>query len=106
MKSKEELFFGDIHNHCNISYAHGDLEDALNNAKERLDFCSITGHAHWPDIPERNEHTDHIVDFHERGFEKLKGNWRETLRVLQEAEVPGEFLTFPGFEVHSSAHGD
>ena len=106
MKSKEELFFGDIHNHCNISYAHGDLRDALNNAKQRLDFCSITGHAHWPDIPERNGRTDHIVDFHEKGFEKLKGNWQETLRILEEAEDPGEFLTFPGFEVHSSAHGD
>ncbi|MFP4536573.1 MAG: hypothetical protein ACLFNP_12670 [Spirochaetaceae bacterium] len=101
-----KLFYGDIHNHCNISYAHGNLSDALENARQRLDFCSVTGHAHWTDIPERNERTDHIVDFHERGFEKLKSNWRATLETLRVAEEPGSFLTFPGFEVHSSAHGD
>lgn len=101
-----KVYFGDIHNHCNISYAHGDLSDAIENAKQRLDFCSITGHAHWTDIPERNERTGHIVDFHEKGFEKLKGNWEESLRILKSADEPGNFITFPGFEVHSSAHGD
>jgi hypothetical protein len=100
------VYFGDIHNHCNISYAHGDLVDAIKNAAQRLDFCSVTGHAHWTDLPERNERTDHIVDFHEEGFEKLRKNWQGTLKTLKEAEKPGRFVTFPGFEVHSSAHGD
>ena len=102
----EGAFFGDIHNHCNISYAHGDLEDAIANARQRLDFVSVTGHAHWPDMPERNERIGHIVDFHEEGFAKLRGNWKQSLAVLAEAAEPGRFLAFPGFEVHGSRDGD
>ncbi len=30
------LLFGDIHNHCGISYGHGTLEDALRNAASPL----------------------------------------------------------------------
>ncbi|MEN8716436.1 MAG: hypothetical protein ABF384_16095, partial [Verrucomicrobiales bacterium] len=44
--------YGDMHNHCGISYGHGSLEDAISNAEEQLDFVSITGHAHWPDMPD------------------------------------------------------
>ncbi|MFW5786579.1 MAG: DUF3604 domain-containing protein, partial [bacterium] len=102
----ERAFFGDIHNHCNISYAHGDLEDAIANARQRLDFVSVTGHAHWPDMPERNERIGHIIDFHEKGFAKLRGNWNRSLAVLAEAAEEGRFLTFPGFEVHGSRDGD
>ena len=103
---KEEAYFGDLHNHCNMSYAHGELADAIRNARERLDFCSVTGHAHWADMPEPTERTQHIVDFHVRGFEKLKKNWPESLKTLEGASEPGRFVTFPGFEVHSSADGD
>ncbi len=46
-------YYGDLHNHCGISYGHGSLEDALLNAREQLDFCSVTGHALWPDMPPR-----------------------------------------------------
>lgn len=106
MHNGETAYFGDLHNHCNMSYAHGDLEDAIANAKQRLDFVSITGHAHWPDMPEATERTGHIVAFHEEGFEKLKRNWAGALEKLAAAERPGEFVTFPGFEVHSSADGD
>ena len=44
-------FYGDLHNHCGISYGHGSLENALRNATLPLDFVSITGHAYWPDMP-------------------------------------------------------
>lgn len=106
MTNEKQAFFGDLHNHCNMSYAHGDLADALANARQRLDFCSVTGHAHWPDMPEANERTQHIVDFHTEGFAKLAGNWQESLRTIADAHEPGRFLTFPSFEVHSSADGD
>jgi hypothetical protein len=106
MSRGERAYFGDLHNHCNMSYAHGDLEDAIRNARQRLDFCSVTGHAHWTDMPEPTERTGHIVDFHEKGFEKLKRNWAHALETMAAAEEPGRFITFPGFEVHSSADGD
>ena len=106
MNHNSNLYFGDIHNHCGISYAHGSLDDALNNARERLDFCSVTGHAHWCDMPERNERIGYIVDFHEKGFEKLRRGWSDVLETMKRNHEPGTFLTFPGFEVHSNADGD
>lgn len=40
-----ELLFGDIHNHCGMTYGYGSLEHALAAAREQLDFCMVTGHA-------------------------------------------------------------
>ena len=98
--------YGDMHNHCGISYGHGSLEDALSNAAEQLDFVSITGHAHWPDMPEANERIQYIIDFHEKGFAHLKEVWDSMMETLRERNVEGEFVVFPGFEVHSCASGD
>ncbi len=100
------LLFGDIHNHCGISYAHGSLEDALSNARERLDFVSVTGHAHWPDMPEPNDDIQYIIDFHEEGFAKLKAGWPEMMETLKQFNDEGNFVVFPGFEVHFSSCGD
>ncbi|MFT5469542.1 MAG: hypothetical protein ACI8UO_004663 [Verrucomicrobiales bacterium] len=98
--------FGDMHNHCGISYGHGSLEDALSNAREQLDFVSITGHAHWPDMPEPNERIQYIIDFHEEGFARLKSVWPQMMETLRERNIEGEFVIFPGFEVHFCATGD
>ena len=97
------LFYGDIHSHCGISYGHGPLADALANAREQLDFCSITGHAHWPDMPDPTPRTQHINDFHEAGFARLKRIWPEALETLRRESREGELVLFPGFEVHFSS---
>lgn len=99
-------FYGDIHNHCAISYGHGSLESALHRAKQQLDFVSVTGHAHWPDMPVDDPAVAHIVDFHVRGFAKLAGAWPAHFNTLSAANEPGRFTVFPGYEIHSSAHGD
>lgn len=100
------VYFGDMHTHCGISYGHGPLEDALKNAREQLDFCSITGHAHWPDMPAPNERIQYIIDFHRKGFAKLKSHWQEILATLKKADKEGEFVVFPSFEVHFNSCGD
>ena len=100
------LLFGDMHNHCGISYAHGSLEDALSNAREQLDFVSITGHAHWPDMPEPNDDIQYIIDFHEEGFAKLKAGWPKMMETLKQFNDEGNFVVFPGFEVHFGTCGD
>ena len=100
------VFFGDIHSHCGISYGHGTLEDALKNAEQQLDFCSVTGHGHWPDMPDATPQTQHIIDFHERGFSRLKKNWPRVLEVLRRENREGELVLFPSFEVHFSHGGD
>ncbi len=99
-------YYGDLHNHCAISYGHGSLEDALANARQRLDFCSVTGHAHWADMPEPNPRIAHILDFHREGFSRLREQWPRVQERMREADREGSFVTFLGFEVHSNAHGD
>ena len=31
-----KLFWGDLHNHCNLTYGHGDMRDAFEAAKGQL----------------------------------------------------------------------
>lgn len=99
-------YYGDLHNHCDISYGHGSLEQALKRARRQLDFVSITGHAYWPDMPVNDPTVAHIVDFHVKGFAKLEKVWDAHFDILAEADVPGAFTVFPGYEIHSFAHGD
>jgi len=99
-------FYGDIHNHSDLSYGHGSFPDALTKAALQLDFVSITGHAHWPDMPVDEPSVAHIVDFHVKGFAKLHKVWPGHYDVLRAADRPGEFTVFPGYEIHSGAHGD
>jgi len=98
--------FGDLHNHCGISYGHGDLPDALANAALRLDFVSVTGHADWPDMDADDPRIAHIVDFHQKGFAKLRSLWDRHLGELAAFEQQRGVITFPGYEIHSNEHGD
>jgi hypothetical protein len=97
--------FGDIHNHCDLSYGHGSFSDALARAALQLDFVSITGHAHWPDMPVDDPTVAHIVDFHVKGFARLRERWPEHFATLKAANSPS-LTVFPGCEIHSAAHGD
>jgi hypothetical protein len=97
--------FGDVHNHCAISYGHGSLKEALARAALQLDFVSVTGHAHWPDMPVDDPSVAHIVDFHVKGFAKLKAGWTAHFAELAAADGGG-LIVFPGYEIHSCAHGD
>lgn len=101
-----KLFWGDIHNHCNISYGYGSLENALNAAKEHLDFCAVTGHAMWPDMPELCPETEYLISFHTNGFNKLKQNWGQVLETVNRHNKDNEFVTFHSYEMHGSALGD
>ena len=99
-------YYGDIHNHCNISYGHGSLATALERARLQLDFVSITGHADWPDMPTDTPSIAHIVDFHVKGFAKLRDGWDAHFAMLQRYDSPGAFCVFPGYEIHSCQDGD
>jgi hypothetical protein len=99
-------YFGDIHNHCGISYGHGSLDDALLNAAEQLDFCSVTGHAHWPDMPPPDPRIQYILDFHHEGFARLKKGWGDMMTTLRRWEKKESMVVFPGFEIHMNSDGD
>lgn len=100
------LYWGDLHNHCGISYGYGGLANALAAARGQLDFCAVTGHALWPDMPPRQPGFEFVVDFHERGFAKLAAHWGEVLAQVNAANVEGEFVTLQSYEMHSRGYGD
>lgn len=105
MKKYDKLLWGDLHNHCGITYGFGSLSNALARARAHLDFVAITGHAMWPDMYERNEDTAFIVDFHNEGFKKLRDHWDEVRQAVANANG-SELVTFQAYEMHSSAYGD
>ncbi|MDI9469185.1 MAG: hypothetical protein QM296_03170 [Bacillota bacterium] len=99
------LLWGDLHNHCGITYGFGSLSNALKIARSHLDFCCITGHAMWPDIYERTPETAFIVDFHHEGFKKLSDHWDEIRQEISR-QNDGGLVTFQSYEIHSSRYGD
>ncbi|MDE6126966.1 MAG: Tat pathway signal sequence, partial [Muribaculaceae bacterium] len=103
-----KVFWGDIHNHCNVTYGHGDLADALAAAEQQLDFASVTPHALWPDIPGADDpRLAWVIDYHTDAFRRLReGGYEKYRRAVEEANRPGKFLTFVSYECHSMEHGD
>jgi len=100
------IYWGDLHNHCGISYGYGSLENALAAAQQQLDFCAVTGHAMWHDMPSPRPELEFLIGFHERGFAKLARDWDQVRQTVEAANDPGRFVTFQSYEGHSSAYGD
>lgn len=101
-----QVYYGDIHNHCGLSYGHGSFKEAVQNAKLQLDFASVTLHAVWPDMPVNDEKLDYLVEYHRAGFAKAAKNWAAYLQAVEEENQPGHFLLFPSYEWHSNFYGD
>ena len=101
-----ELRYGDLHNHCDLSYGRGSATEALANARLQLDFVSLTVHGAWPDVPRSDPALGYLVDYHDRGFVKASEMWDDYLAFMSAADQPGEFLAVPSFEWHSINFGD
>jgi hypothetical protein len=101
-----QLYIGDLHSHCSISYGHGSVRQALLRARQQLDFCSITGHAFWPDMPTDRTVYGDIIDYHTQGFGRLARNWEQLLQEQELASEPGRFVALPSYEWHSLRYGD
>ncbi len=101
--SKNNLYWGDIHNHNAIGYAKGSLERSYDIARSHLDFFCFTGHSQWHDMPmmPQNKHLKWV-----RGFEVMKDNWEKVKRLANKYYEPGKFVSFIGYEWHSSSYGD
>ncbi|MBL8793876.1 MAG: Gfo/Idh/MocA family oxidoreductase [Planctomycetia bacterium] len=99
-------YWGDLHSHCSISYGHGTVNQALARARQQLDFCSITGHAFWPDMPTDRSVYAEIIDYHTVGFARLARNWDKLLARQAAATEPGKFIALPSYEWHSLQYGD
>ncbi len=101
-----KIYWGDIHNHCGITYGYGSLENALNAARRQLDFCSVTGHAMWPDMLTGQKGFEFVEKFHKEGFQKLADNWEYVRETIKNENNPGSFVTFQSYEIHSRLCGD
>lgn len=102
----QNLYFGDIHNHCGLSYGKGSLAEAFANARLQLDFASVTVHGHWDDLPENDPRLGYLVDYHRHGFQKAATAWPQYVQDTNAANVADVFVTFPSFEWHSMEYGD
>ncbi|MFO7631763.1 MAG: DUF3604 domain-containing protein, partial [Caldilinea sp.] len=100
------VYYGDLHNHCGLSYGRGSLDAALHNARLQLDFASVTVHAVWPDLPVNDPTLGYLVDYHREGFVKAQANWPGYLTAIDAANQDGRFVTFASFEWHSLTYGD
>ena len=104
------VYFGDLHNHSNLTYGHGSFENALENAAQSLDFFTVTPHALWPDIDDLqgNPELEWVIEYHRSAFRRLRNPdyWRNYIDKLKEYNVPGQRITFPSYEVHSLKYGD
>jgi len=102
---QNQLYLGDIHNHCAISYGHGSLSKAIAFAQQQLDFFSVTGHFAWPDMenPDRAI-PPKVIAYHKEGFARLRKGWDEYLAKMQEASKG--IVTFVSYEYHSFELGD
>lgn len=98
--------FGDLHNHCDLSYGRGTPQEALSNARLQLDFVSVTVHGAWPDVPADDPDLGYLVDYHRQGFEHARAGWQGYVALTEAANEPGRFVTLPSFEWHSMAYGD
>jgi len=105
-----QVYFGDLHNHSNLTYGHGSFENALENAAQSLDFFTVTPHALWPDIDQLqgNPELEWVIDYHRTAFVRLRDPryWANYIEKLKQYNVPGVRITFPSFEIHSLKYGD
>jgi hypothetical protein len=106
--SDYKVFWGDLHNHCNLTYGHGDMRSAFEAAKQQLDFVAVTPHALWPDIPgEDDPRLAWVIGYHTGAFKRLREEgYEKYLKMTQEYNKEGEFLTFVSYEAHSMEEGD
>ena len=106
LKQNFSVYYGDIHNHCNLSYGKGTLAEAFHNARLQLDFVSVTLHGYWDDLPQDDPNLDYLVEYHEIGFERAAQAWDGYKSATEAANETGKFITFPSFEWHSMQYGD
>ena len=109
-ENEYNVYFGDLHNHSNLTYGHGSFENALENAAQSLDFFTVTPHAMWPDIDQLqgNPELEWVIDYHRNAFVRLRDReyWGNYIEKLRQYDVPGVRVTFPSFEIHSLKYGD
>jgi len=87
-----QLFWGELHNHCELGYGQGSLERSYDIARSHLDFFALTPHG--------------MVAGSLEAYPIVKETWPAIQRAAAENNRPGEFTCFLGYEWHSGTWGD
>lgn len=94
------IYFGDLHNHNSVGYGLGSPERAFEIARSHLDFFCFTPHAYF----DTSAQSEMMKNW--EGFEKITHDrWPDVLELVKTYNEPGVFVTFPGYERHSSSVG-
>lgn len=102
-----QFYWGDLHNHCDLTYGHGDPVSAFEAAREHLDFATITPHAGWADMPEANDPgLAWVLDYHTEAFARIRENWPHYQSLVKRYNEEGRFIAFVSYESHNMSHGD
>lgn len=97
------VYWGEIHNHNAIGYGKGSLARSYRLARNTLDVYAFTPHGYWPDPPATDPQ---LTDYHTAKFDEIDEQFPAVVRAANEHCEPGAFVTFIGYEWHSSAWGD
>lgn len=101
-----QVYYGDLHSHCDVGYGYGTPEQAYANARLQLDFASVTAHATWPDMSASDDRLANTIAYHRRGFEQAAARWAHLRSVTNAANDEERFVTFLSYEWHSLRYGD
>lgn len=97
------ILWADLHNHNEVGYGRGSLERSYQLASNLLDVYAFTPHGWWPDPPGDDPK---VRDYHLNAFEAVEQAFPAVCAAANSAYQPGSFVSFVGFEWHSSAWGD
>ena len=86
------LYWGELHNHCELGYGQGSMERSYDIARSHLDFFALTPHG--------------MVAGSLEAYPIVKENWPAVQRAAAQHNRPGEFTCFVGYEWHSGTWGD
>ncbi|XHR30452.1 MAG: Tat pathway signal sequence [Chthoniobacteraceae bacterium] len=107
MSEAYHFYWGDLHNHCNLTYGHGDPVAAFEAAREHLDFATVTPHADWPDIPAFDDPgMAWVIGYHKEAFGRIREHWGDYLALVRRFDEAGKFVAFVSYETHNMKSGD
>jgi len=92
------LYWGDIHGHTGFSDGYGLPGEYFRRAmnQQKLDFAAISDHAEAMLLFEKA---------FPRRFSNTPSLWEKSIDALQNAYIPGQFVTIPAFEWTSVTYG-
>lgn len=95
---RENLYWGDLHTHTDLSDGNGKFEDNLEVAQSHLDFWTGCDHAFGEET--------FSLDYSKREGRKLFNNeWTRVQALYRASEAPGRFIPFLGYEWTNCLYG-